>query len=320
MRKLSFQYVRHDDIPETLLEFLTRRFRYHDAAAWEALVQDGHVTVNGHRVSPGHILETRHRIVYVPPPRPEPEVDRRYTVLYEDDWLLAVSKSGNIPSSPSGKYWYNCLVHVLQTERGLPRLHAVHRLDRETSGVNLFAKTRTAARRLGRDFHEGRVGKGYAGILRGHLSAREAYVAAPLRDAVDSRVHIRQEVHPAGRESRTRFRLRALLPGASLVDIVPETGRTHQIRVHAAHLGHPVWGDKLYGVSESDFLAWIEQGDRSAGQRHLLHAAELSFTHPETGERVVVRDPPAVLVRSYYERADGAAVVGGDVYQAWGGR
>lgn len=302
MPKLSFQYVRQHGIPETLLEFLVRRFKYHNAEEWEMLVGDGWVTVNGRRVDPGHILETRHKIVYERPPMAEPEVDGRYTVLYEDAHLLAVSKSGNIPTSPSGKYWHNCLVHLLQRERGLAQLHAVHRLDRETSGVNLFAKSREGAKILGKDFHAGRVDKRYMAVLRGGLAAPAIYVSAPLRDAVGGAVHIRQEVHPAGRDSRTWFRLRARLPGASLVEVEPRTGRTHQIRAHAAALGHPVMGDKLYGVSEAAFIRWVGSGKRNARDRQLLHATELRFTHPVTGERVVLRDAAREIAALYLEQ------------------
>jgi RluA family pseudouridine synthase len=300
MPKLSFQYVRQD-ISETLLEFLVRRFKYHTLEEWENLVHAGHVRVNGGRTVPEHLLETRHRIVYDPPHRPEPPVDASYTVLYEDDALLAVSKSGNIPTSPSGRYWHNCLVHRLQEERGDRTLHAVHRLDRETSGINLFAKSKAAARTLGRDFQQGRVYKAYAAVVRGRFPAREIYLSAPLRDAVGGEVRIRQEVHPQGRRAATRFRLKALLPGASLLEAVPLTGRTHQIRAHAAHLGHPVWGDKLYGRSESDFIAWVSGGERNARERHLLHATALTVRHPDTGDTLALRDPERALLELFLD-------------------
>jgi RluA family pseudouridine synthase len=318
MPKLSFQYVRHE-IPETLLEFLVRRFRYHDALQWEERISGGHVTVNGRGVSPQHLLETRERIVYDRPPGPEPEVDARYDVLYEDEHLLAVSKSGNIPTSPSGKYWANCLLHVLQRERALPELYAVHRLDRETSGVNLFAKHREAARALGLDFQRGRVRKAYAAVVAGAFPQGETYVTAPIRDARDGEVRIRQEVHAEGRPARTLFHLRARLQApaggeASLVRAEPVTGKTHQIRVHAALIGHPVWGDKLYGRSEAEFLRWVQSARRNGAERHLLHATELEFTHPVSMQRIALVDPERDLLRLLLEppQATGAeAVVGG---------
>jgi 23S rRNA pseudouridine955/2504/2580 synthase len=298
MPKLSFQYVQQT-LSETLLEFLVRRFRYHSAPEWEERIRGGHVTVDGKRAAPGLRLATRMRIVYERPPGPEPPVDARYTVLCEDADVLAVRKSGNIPSSPSGKYWHNCLVHVLQRERDLPELHAVHRLDRETSGINLFAKHRAAARTLGLAFQGGRVHKAYTAIVAGAFPRGECYVSAPLRDARGGEVRIRQEVHPAGRPAATRFRLLARLAGASLLRAEPLSGRTHQIRAHLALLGHPVWGDKLYGRSEAEFLAWVQGGERADSARQLLHAGELGFDHPSDGRRIELRDPARELLQIF---------------------
>lgn len=299
-RKLSFQYVRHGR-SETLIDFLMRRFHYHTLEQWNERIRTGAVALNGRIVATTYVLESKDHIVYVPPAGPEPPVDARFTVLYEDAALLAVSKSGNIPTSPSGKYWHNCLLHVLQRELGLPQLHSVHRLDRETSGVNLFAKTRPAAALLGAAFASGRVAKRYAAIVRGRFPAAEILVNAPLRHA-GSLVSIKQAVHPEGRPSVTRFRLRALLPGASLLDVSPLTGRTHQIRAHAAFVGYPIWGDRLYGGSEEGFIVWLHSPTRDWASRHLLHATELRFPHPETGVEVVVRHGVGEIVEGFIKR------------------
>ena len=299
MPKLSFQYVRQE-AAETLLAFLTRRFRYHTPREWKELVEQGLLLVDGRRVSHRHVLQTREKIVYERPPFQEPEVDATFSIVFEDDHLLAVNKSGNIPTSPSGKYWDNCLVHVLKKELGLRALHAVHRLDRETSGLNLFAKTREAAARLGRQFQQGSVAKRYSSILRGHLTAREILLSAPLLGQPGGDVRIKQAVHPEGKASKTRFRLRAILPGASLVSVRPLTGRTHQIRAHAAFLGHPVWGDKLYGASEAEFLHWVARKDREFGTRQLLHATELELIHPMTEKPITLRSPDNVLLELFW--------------------
>lgn len=298
-RKLSFQYVRHQRRPETLIAFLLRRFHYHTEAQWIERIRSGTVTVDGRMIEPNHVLHTKEHIVYLPPVAPEPPVDARFQVLYEDADLLAVSKSGNIPTSPSGKYWHNCLRHVLQRELGLAEVHSVHRLDRETSGVNLFAKNRRAAGLLGAAFAAGQVEKRYAAVLKGRFPARELLVNAPLQHA-GSEVSIKQAVHPDGRASLTRFRLRALLPGASLVDVMPVTGRTHQIRAHAAYVGFPVWGDHLYGQSDEAFIAWLHSPDRDMSARQLLHATQLSFPHPSTAERVVVKSGAGVLMGLFW--------------------
>jgi RluA family pseudouridine synthase len=196
------------------------------------------------------------------------------------------------------------LRHVLQRERGLPGLQSVHRLDRETSGVNLFAKTPAAGRALGEAFKLGRVDKRYSAVLRGHLPVREIIVSGPLQDA-GGEIHIKQAVHPAGRAARTHFRLRAILPGASWVDVMPLTGRTHQIRVHAAFLGYPVWGDWLYGESEADFIRWVRDPGRHRLGRHLLHARELSLVHPVHGTPLRLVAPDGPMLQAFLRGGSG---------------
>ena len=300
MPKLSFQYVRQE-LTETLLEFLSRRFKYHSVVEWSSRIEAGAVLVNGKAGNAGRLLETRDKIVYLRPPGPEPEVDASYTVLYEDDHLLAVRKSGNIPSTPSGKYWDNCLVHVLQRETGYPVLLATHRLDRETSGINLFAKSKEAARVLGKMFQHGGIEKAYQTVVVGDFPHRDKVVDLPLGGDREGSIRIKQVHDPAGRPAQTAFRLLARLPGASLVEARPITGRTHQIRAHLACLGHPVWGDRLYGGSEEAFIAFVSQSDRNAESRQLLHATRLSFAHPITGDPVIIEDNAGAIMDLFWE-------------------
>ena len=304
MPRMSFQYVVGPWGPETLVQFLTRRFAYHTHDEWQQLVLEGRVTIDGQQTQPTVRLRSKNFIVYERLATVEPEVDTRFTVIYEDADLLAVEKSGNIPTSPSGKYWDNCLVHVLKRELGLANLHAAHRLDRETSGINLFAKNNPAAGVLGKAFGAGLVTKAYTAVLKGVLPAPVLGVGAPLGKDPASTVHIRQAVVPGGRPSRTVFRLLAVLPGACLVDVTPLTGRTHQIRAHAYHLGHPVWGDKLYGHSDNAFKDWVQHGLRNAEDRQLLHASRLSFQHPTTGKTLTLVSPARQLVPLYLSQSN----------------
>ena len=301
MPKLKFQYVRTHHGLENITQFLERRFRYHSAEEWATRVLEGYVLINGKSVLPDHLLETREKITYEPPPAPEPPVDTRYEILYEDDVLLAVSKSGNIPTSPSGKYWNNCLVHLLQRKMKRKEIYAVHRLDRETSGVNVFAKTKEVAAQLGEDFFHARTEKYYTALLAGRMEEREVLVDAPLGGDKSGRIKIKQYALPDGRPSQTRFVLKAVLPGASLVQVIPITGRTHQIRVHAAHMGHPVLGDLLYGADDETFIQWISDPEKDYSQRHLLHATHLTITHPISGERITFHASDKVLLDAFHQ-------------------
>lgn len=300
MPKLSFQYVRQE-IPETLLEFLTRRFKYHNAIEWDNRIKSKMVLINGKPGSAGHILETREKIVYLRPPGPEPEVDPAYTVLFEDAHLLAVRKSGNIPSTPSGKYWDNCLVHVLQKNERNDSLLAAHRLDRETSGINLFAKSKSVAKTLGELFRNGHIAKRYQTVIVGKFKKKKLSLDIPLAGDKIGKIHIKQVHDPSGRNAQTNFRIMAHLPGATLLEAQPITGRTHQIRAHLAYLGYPVWGDKLYGVPEDEFISWVSKDGRNSAGRHLLHATELAFIHPITGEQVHIKDSAETIMSVFWD-------------------
>ena len=167
----------------------------------------------------------------------------------------------------------------------------INRLDRETSGLTLIAKTAAAARKLGLEMMARRVEKEYLALVWGWPERDEFTVDAPLlrRGTVEpSRIHLKQAVHPGGAEARTRFRVEQRYAGPTtngdrfaLVRAFPETGRTHQIRVHLAHAGHAVVGDKIYGPDEGCYLEFIETGwtpalaSRLLLPRHALHSAAL---------------------------------------------
>ncbi len=168
----------------------------------------------------------------------------------------------------------------------------VHRLDRETSGLMLVAKTAAAARRFSLDMVRGRIGKEYLALVRGWPLWDAATVDAPLLrqgECQPSAIWLKRAIHPDGAPARTRFEVARRGVRAedgerwSLVRAAPETGRLHQIRVHLAHLGHPVVGDKIYGPDEGCYLSFIETGWTPAlaqvlwMDRHALHAHRLTF-------------------------------------------
>ena len=281
--------------------FLSHRFRYHPAAIWKERLHAGAVEINGRVAAFDDVVQRNDEIAYTFQHR-EPDVDAAYDVLHEDAWLLAVAKSGNLPVHAGGKFIRHTLIAIVR-ERFGPDVRLAHRLDRETSGVVLLAKSADAARALEREFHAGRVDKRYTAVLRGR--ADEAFtVDAPIaRAETPGPPYFRIVDREAGKASVTRFERRELGTHAetgeplSLMDVRPLTGRTNQIRVHAAHAGHPVLGDKVYGVAAPDARAFVETGDAgvvsavAGAPRHLLHCRELAFRHPDGGRDVVVMAP-----------------------------
>lgn len=220
-----------------------------------------------------------------------------FDVLAETDAWIAVSKGAPLLSHPTGAkneptLWHGLqalLAYELQTGG---QISIITRLDRETSGVTLIAKTACAARELGKAMQRRELHKTYLALALGHPE-EDAWVCAEpiarLGELAETRIFVKQCCHPSGRPCQTGFRVlrrlpaRATMPPLSLVECTPETGRMHQIRVHLAHAGHPILGDKIYGADDTCYLDFIARGwtpklaARLHIPRHALHAARLSF-------------------------------------------
>ncbi len=150
---------------ETLLEFLLRRFRYLDDQEWRENINDRRIWVDGKLGRTNFKLRNNQKIVYLRPDFLEPDVDLDFDIIFEDDALIAVCKSGNLPTSPSGKYYKNTLVSLIKSQFGLKKLYTLHRLDRETSGVIIFAKRHEVAQSMAAHFRKNLVHKIYSAIL-----------------------------------------------------------------------------------------------------------------------------------------------------------
>jgi 23S rRNA pseudouridine1911/1915/1917 synthase len=238
------------------------------------------------RVKGGETLEVR-----VPPPRPatiEPEA-RTLAVLFEDEHLLVLDKPAGLTVHPGsgrrGGTLANALVHRLRdlpVAIGSDRPGIVHRLDKDTSGVIVVAKTEPVQRALSAAFAARTVKKEYLAVVHGLPDAKEGSIDLPLgrSPSVRTKMAVRRE---GGRAALTRWRVERRLPAHALLRCFPVTGRTHQIRVHLRAIRHPIVGDPVYGsrASPGDDLAL----------RLLLHAHRLAFSHPVTGSPVSFEAP-----------------------------
>ena len=193
-------------------------------------------------------------------------------IIYEDTYLLVLDKPAGLPVLPDG--WEKdapYLVKMLEEEFG--KLWIVHRLDKITSGVIVFARDAETHRTLNIQFEERQAEKVYHAIVDGIPQWNEKIAKHPLRINVGHK-HRTGVSEKYGKPSETRFKVIKRYQEATLIEARPVTGRTHQIRVHAYALGHPLLGDTLYGASETHLIA-----------RPALHAHSLTFTHPQSGER-----------------------------------
>jgi 23S rRNA pseudouridine1911/1915/1917 synthase len=291
--------------------YLAGRFTYRSRTQWCRLIAEGRITVNGHRVRPARTLRSGDIVAYVPLQRAEPEVDRAIGVLHVDEHLVAVAKSGNLPMHPSGAYFRNTLIHLLaDTHPEWGALRVIHRLDRETSGIVVFGRTRAATESVAIQFRRRSVDKRYLAIVHGSPREDAFTIDAPLGIALDSQIRKAVGVRADGAAACTDVRVLHRGEGWAWVEARPRTGRLHQIRVHLRHAGLPILGDKVYGLSERFFLQFIadqpltpaEQAALGLG-RQALHAHRLTLRHPGTGALLDLRSPlPADMAGALRER------------------
>ncbi len=254
----------------------------------------------------------------------EPEL--RGWVIAEDDEVVAFGKPGDVVCHPSKAGPWSSLAGAVKAGLGLEKAHLVFRLDRETSGIVLFAKTEKAASRLQRAMQDGRIRKTYLAVLVGELRERlgengggvddDVFVDQPLGDDEASPVFVKTCVRADGKAARSRFRPLAAAGGFTLAEVKIETGRKHQIRAHAQWLGFPVVGDKIYGPDARCYLEFIDHGwtpalaERLLLPRQALHCARIALQGNAEGLGAQAwRAPLAEDVRSFVRERMGAGAM-----------
>ena len=266
----------------------------HSRARWQQLIREGHVRVNGEpRMKPNHPVRDGDAVSFeIPAARPvalAPEAIP-LDVLYEDGELIALNKPPGRVVHPAPGHDTGTLVHALLHHcPGLPgiggeqRPGIVHRLDRDTSGVLVVAKTEAALKHLAAQFKQRHTRKEYLALAWGRPAPR----AGTIRTLIgrSERDRKKMSVQAArGRPAVSHYEVLEQFADCALLRVRIETGRTHQIRVHLAHLGHAVVGDEVYGHARGRRL-------QVPASRQLLHAAHLEITHPATGAPLVFEAP-----------------------------
>jgi 23S rRNA pseudouridine1911/1915/1917 synthase len=259
---------------------------------------DGRLRPKRHAVRPGELIA-----VHSDDPVPEapvsdaPVSDAPFAVAYEDEHLLIVDKPSGVVVHPARGHRTGTLTQAL-AGRGAGgdepwRAGIVHRLDRDTSGLLVVAKSDSVHRALKALLSDRRLHREYLALVEGRPKARTGTIDAPIGRHRRDRVLMSVDTE-APREARTHFEIERLLPSATLLRVILDTGRTHQIRVHMAAIGHPVCGDKQYGTPASYGL-----------ERQFLHAARLAFEHPVTGAEIDVRSQLPADLEAALGRAEG---------------
>lgn len=294
------------DAGQRLDNYLIKRLKGVPKSRIYRIIRGGEVRVNGKRVEVDQRLEDGDE-VRIPPVRvaerpagavaPPPPV--QFDILYEDDAILAVNKPAGL-AVHGGSGISHGVIEQLRHQRPQAKfLELVHRLDRDTSGVLLLAKKRSALTRLHELIRDGKTDKRYLVLALGEWSKPQLSVKAPLLKYVMGDGERRVRVEAGGQASHTVFRLQRRWAGYALLEAELKTGRTHQIRVHLAHVGHPIAGDDKYGDFSVNRLL-----TKRGLKRMFLHAARISFPHPLTGESLTLEAPLAPELQAFLNTLD----------------
>jgi 23S rRNA pseudouridine1911/1915/1917 synthase len=281
--------------PRRLDHYLIREGIHPSRSFIKKLILAGDVTVNGRPVKPSHSVHPGDRIrLTIPEPVPleiHPEAIQ-LDILFEDPYLVVLNKPAGLVVHPAPGNYSGTLVHALLHHcrdlsgiGGRERPGIVHRLDKGTSGIMVVAKTDDAHRNLSKQFSAHTIRRTYLALVLGTVKKGPVRIELPIgRDRKDRKKISPRTARP--RQAVTVVRVVRRFREATLVEAKPETGRTHQIRVHLANLGHPILGDRTYGGIKVAAL----KGFRI--DRPMLHAQKLGFTHPLTSEAMEFEAPP----------------------------
>ena len=262
------------------------------------IIRSGEVRVNKGRASADSRIAMGD-VVRLPPVRisdkvaekaAHPAPGREFPVLLEDDAMLALNKPAGVAVHGGSGVSFGVIEQLRQARPQAKLLELVHRLDRDTSGILLVAKKRSALKHLQDQFRERETGKTYLALVQGEWPARNKVIDLPLHKYLlqgkngaegERRVRVTAPEDPEGMRSITLVKVAERLKGCTLLEVTIKTGRTHQIRVHLASQGHPIAGDDKYGDFE-----WNKNLQKQGHKRMFLHAWRLQFNHPVSGERV----------------------------------
>jgi len=293
-----------EEAGQRLDNYLTKRLKGVPKSHIYRILRSGEVRINSRRVGPQYRVQAGDRLRLPPVRTARPAVTPKHPpssrlqadVLYEDDVLLVINKPAGV-AVHGGSGISRGVIEQLRLERPEARfMELVHRLDRETSGVLLLAKRRSALTELHRQLREGQVEKRYLTLVKGAWRDGKRSVKLPLNKYVLASGERRVSVGEDGQSAHTVFRLQRGWKDYSLLEAELKTGRTHQIRVHLSHLGYPIAGDDKYG----DFTL-NKQLAKQGLKRMFLHASKAVVTHPQSGAALALEAPLPADLRNFLD-------------------
>lgn len=304
--------VADEDTGLRLDHFLSDRLPWRSRSDLQRRIRDGLIRVNGQAARPALRLQSGMRVLVMVTAADNIEAEVPHELplqfLFEDAYLLALNKAPGTVVHPVGRHVNNTLLNVLHARHarlspaiGNTAPMIVHRLDKDTSGVLVFASDEDARRVLGMDFETRKVRKSYLALVHGSVNSAEGSIDRPIDADVSSPVQTKMCVADSGKPSLTHFQTLYRSDLFSLLRFLPSTGRQHQIRVHAEAMGHPLLCDRLYGVANPnpDNIQVFRDHHGQELTRQALHAEALHFQHPAAANTVHLHAPLAADLAAF---------------------
>ena len=308
--------VDEESVGQRLDNFLMRHLKGVPKTHIYRIIRSGEVRINKGRASADSRVEAGDQ-VRLPPVRVSEKViekalhpapGREFPVLLEDDFLLAIDKPSGVAVHGGSGVSFGVIEQLRQARPQAKLLELVHRLDRDTSGILLVAKKRSALKHLQDQFRERETGKTYLALVKGEWPAKLKVIDQPLlkfllsgKEGQDGerRVRVTTPDDPDGMRSITLVKVAQRWAGATLLEVTIKTGRTHQIRVHLSAQGHPIAGDDKYG--DFEWNRQLQKLESKGLKRMFLHAWRLQFNHPGTAERVALQADLPPELKAYLD-------------------
>jgi 23S rRNA pseudouridine1911/1915/1917 synthase len=280
----------------TVLEYLAATRHHSTSEEWAERLERGEVEIDGGRVSCSAVLHPGQTIVWQRPPWDEDEVPRNYSIVHEDDSIVAVDKPSGLPTMPAGGFLNHTLLALMRHK--YPEASPLHRLGRHTSGLVLFARTHAAASKLSRAWRDHEVRKVYRALGLGETRTEIFVIDVPIGPIPHPLLGTVEAASEGGKPSHSVAVVLETSSDRTLFSVEIMTGRPHQVRIHLAYAGHPLVGDPLYeaggGLKRHPGLP----GDGG----YLLHAEQLHFTHPASGKPMTLIAPPPPSLQTRAEQ------------------
>ncbi|MCP4176175.1 MAG: RluA family pseudouridine synthase [bacterium] len=312
-RKISSTIDQKSD-RSRLDHWLSSKFNYHSRNQWQCIIKKGEILVNGSKSKASKILLAGDKIEFIIDEYDEPEVNKDYKIIFEDENILAVNKPSDLPCHPAGIYFKNTLNSILQADL-TEKLYLINRLDRETSGIVLFGKNQNSTKFLSNLFASRNIYKEYIVAVHGNFSKKlnsvgyltddnESIIRKKRKFISSENINI-NNLNDNYESSETHFELIKHKKNLSLVKVTPKTGRLHQIRATLCSIGYPVIGDKIYGLDDTVFERFIEGTLTDDDNNNLildhqaLHAKRISFINMNKQSINITAEVPGDILKIF---------------------